>query len=625
MSSVDQRSAASVTPPPASRPPTRSSAARRRRLARTLILGVLIVGGLIAVVYSVSVVRHARHAEAELRAFKTALQTGDTSAATRHLRDADAELAVAHRRYDVLPLQVLRHVPLLGWPVSDAGKLIGAATQVSSAGKDALGIYGQTRAADTKLFHNDTVSLPEVAALSPAADRMVAKMELAERQLRSIHAAFWEPGIGSAKTSALKQVTTLATVGRTAQTMLRLTPRLVGANGPRTYLIAVLNPAELQGAGGSALNMLCIRFTRGHMEILKSGSTFDLTNQNTPTHFAPVPDDPWMAGSTSEVLAAVDASPDFRTSGQELMRGYTAQFGVKLNGVIALDPIALQHLMREIPAFTTPGYGQVTADNILQTVLVDSYAKYPDFAQRHVFNNQLMTTLLHKILGGGHMIGKGTALRDAAADGHLQILMNDGDVQRQVSAAGLLRTLPTASKGDVLGVYTLNANASKVDYWQRRSIDQRVTLQADGSASVVRTVRITNATPAYAGPGSDPDQGYTTRVSWLKFATYLPANASVRSFTRDGVAVTPTRFTERGLTGLRLPRYRINQGATATFVLTYTLPPGSFQQGRYVIATAAQPMVQPTELNITVTGPGSCQGTAQIPAMRSSASAVMCS
>ena len=49
---------------------------------------------------------------------------------------------VARHRYDVLPLQVLRHVPLLGWPVSDAGKLLGAATQVASAGNDALGIYG---------------------------------------------------------------------------------------------------------------------------------------------------------------------------------------------------------------------------------------------------------------------------------------------------------------------------------------------------------------------------------------------------------------------------------------------------------------------------------------------------
>src|SRR4051794_18605887 len=417
MSSVDQRSPAPVSPPPASRPRTRPSASRRRwRLARTIVLAVLLIGAVVAVVYSVSLVRNARHAQSELEAFKTSLQGNDSAAASRHLKDADAALAVARHRYDSFPLQVLRRVPLVGWPVSDAGKLVGAADKVASAGGDALRIYDQVRGADSKLFHNDTVSLREVAALTPAANHMVGQMDLAARQLRSIHGAFWEPGVAGARASALRRVTQLATVGHTAQTMLRLTPRLVGANGPRTYLVAVLNPAELQGAGGSALNMLCIRFTKGNMQILQSGSTFDLTNQNAPTRFTPFPGDPWLAGTNGAVLAAVDASPDFRTSGQELMRGYTAQFGVRLNGVIALDPVALQGLMREVPPFTTPGYGRVTAKNIVPMVLVDSYTKFPNFEQRHVYNNQLMTTLLHRILGGGHMVGKGTALRDAAAD-----------------------------------------------------------------------------------------------------------------------------------------------------------------------------------------------------------------
>src|SRR5947209_1436695 len=234
MSSVNQRSPASVTPPPASRPRTRPAAARNRRLARILILALLVIGGLFAIVYSVSLVRHARQAQTALEAFKTSLQANDSSAASRHLADADAQLAVARGRYDSIPLKVLRHVPLLGWPVSDAGKLLGAATQVASAGNDAMGIYGRVRGENSKLFHNDTVSLPEVAALTPAADHMVAKMDVAERQLRAIHAAFWEPGVGSARASALRQVTSLATVGRTAQKMLHLTPGLVGANGERT-------------------------------------------------------------------------------------------------------------------------------------------------------------------------------------------------------------------------------------------------------------------------------------------------------------------------------------------------------------------------------------------------------
>src|SRR3954469_7000161 len=216
MSSVDQRSTAPVSPPPASRPRTRPSASRRRwRLARTIILAFLVVGAVVAVVYSVSLVRHAKQAQSELEAFKTSLQGNDSAAASRHLQDADAALAVARHRYDSFPLQVLRRVPLVGWPVSDAGKLVGAADKVASAGGDALRIYDQVRGADSKLFHNDTVSLREVAALTTAADHMVAQMDRAARQLRSVHGAFWEPGVASARASALRRVTQLATGGHT--------------------------------------------------------------------------------------------------------------------------------------------------------------------------------------------------------------------------------------------------------------------------------------------------------------------------------------------------------------------------------------------------------------------------
>src|SRR4051794_4772 len=135
MASVEQRSEASVTPPPATRPRTRPPASRRRwRLARTLVVAALLVGAVLAIVYSVSLVRHARQAQSALEAFKTSLQGNDSTAAARHLKDADAALAVARHRYDSFPLQVLRRVPLVGWPGSGAGKVVGGAGQGGPAG-----------------------------------------------------------------------------------------------------------------------------------------------------------------------------------------------------------------------------------------------------------------------------------------------------------------------------------------------------------------------------------------------------------------------------------------------------------------------------------------------------------
>jgi hypothetical protein len=619
MSSVDERSAAG--PPPAdplstgvggsgrsARPKRPARSKRRRRLARTLILLLILVAGFVVVAESLSLVRHARAAQASLEAFKTSLQNNDAPGAQRHLRDADASLSVARHSYDSLPLVIARHIPFLGWPVSDAGRLLNAATDVSSAGQDALGLYEQVRGSGSKLFHNDTVSLTELDTVTRNADGMVAKMDSAERQLKAVHAAFWEPSVGHARDSALRQVTSLRAQGRTAQRLLDLAPRLVGADGVRTYLVAVLNPAELEGAGGAALNLMAIRFNHGHMKILQSGSTFDITNQNTPTHFKPLPDDPWLAGATATVLGAADRSPDFRTSGAELMRGYTAQFGTKVDGIIALDPLALRGLMQQVPPFDTPGYGHMTADNIVPTLLVDSYAKYPDLSVRHVYNDQLMNGMLHQILGGGHMLGKGKALQQAAAAGHLQVLMKDPAVQQEVTMAHLLRTLPTPDGADALGVYTANANASKVDYWQRRSIDQRVTIRPDGSASVVRTVTIVNASPPFTGPGVDLREGYLTRVADMSVALYMPQAAQNVAVRINGARERPLRKDERGL---RIAYFRpmiVEQGKSLRVVLHYVLPAGALRSGTYRLMTTAQPMVRPIAFSLSVSGPGTCRG-----------------
>jgi hypothetical protein len=302
MSSVDERSTAAPAPPDEPGAPKR----RRWRRLGWVALIIVIIGAAAFVVAaeSLSLVRHAKRAQASLEAFKASLQSNDATAANRNLRNADAELAAAQKRYDSTALSIARHIPLLGWPVTDAGHLLKAADHVASAGDDALGLYEQVRGSGSKLFHNDTVSLSELQSVTSDADAMVAKMNLAEQQLKSLHAAFWEPSVGAARDKALKQVVSLREDGRTAQQLLDLAPGLVGADGPRTYLIAVLNPAELQGAGGSALNLMAIRFTNGHMKTLTSGATFDLTDENSTTPFRSLPEDPWLHGNRHVLASA---------------------------------------------------------------------------------------------------------------------------------------------------------------------------------------------------------------------------------------------------------------------------------------------------------------------------------
>ena len=612
MSTVSEQVANEDTQPRGPRGQRRAERPRRRWVRWLLVGGlvVVLVGVFAALVaaQTLSMVRHAKSAQSSLEAFKTALSAGDDKAASRDLGSANVELAAARKAYGSVPLKVAGAVPFLGWPVNDAGHLLRAAEHVSSAGASTLRLYGQVRGGNSKLFKNDTVSLSELHSVTGDANGLVAQLDLAAAELHKVHGASWEPQVASARDKALRQVDSLRGDGQTAQRFLSLAPGLVGENGVRTYLVAVLNPAELQDAGGSALNMLTVRFDHGHMKIVQSGSTFDITNENSATKWKTLPEDPWLKGA-KHVLAAADRSPDWRTSGQELMLGYTAQFGTKLDGIIGIDPVALQGLISQVGAFTTPGYGEINGGNLVQKLLVDSYTQYTDYKVRHDYNNQLMTTLLHQVLGGGHMLGKGKALRDAAAHGHLQVYMDDPKVQQEVVASGLLRTLPDPSVGDVIGVYTTNTTASKVDIWQKRSITQSVHLTPDGSADVTRTVVVDNASPKYTGPGPDIGTGYLTRESRPAVALYMGAGAKLGKVTVDGTSIGYVKRKERGLPVILLKPVRLQQGQSMKVVLHYTLPARFVHDGLYRFALTAQPMINDQPVSVSVSGAGSCSAT----------------
>jgi hypothetical protein len=133
-------------------------------------------------------------------------------------------------------------------------------------------------------------------------------------------------------------------------------------------------------------------------------------------------------------------------------------------------------------------------------------------------------------------------------------------------------------------------------------------LHGDGSADVVRTVTIVNASPPYPAQGVDSGFGYLSRWSHPRLAFYLPATARVTGWTIDGRRFPHRSMSERGLAVVATDPIWIQRGGTLKVVLRYSLPAGTVRGGRYQLSVSAQPMVQPTTLGVTVTGVGMCRG-----------------
>ena len=165
---------------------------------------------------------------------------------------------------------------------------------------------------------------------------------------------------------------------------------------------------------------------------------------------------------------------------------------------------------------------------------------------------------------------------------------------------------------DAVAFYSQNVNGSKVDVFQKRSIDVTAVIATDGSATVTQAVTVRNAIPTSV-PVSGEKTGYTSPWSRSAFFFYQPSAATDVSLTAPG-GFEPDPWTGGGdwtddgygreltrVTGWIAPR------GSELLSLSYRLPAGTFRTADgalvYSLVANPQPLWQAATLKVTVTGP----------------------
>ncbi len=111
---------------------------------------------------------------------------------------------------------------------------------------------------------------------------------------------------------------------------------VLGANGPRTYLIEQLNPAELRPGGGFIGTFSVLRADHGSLKLLISGSSTELSyprsEQGQPGYVAPPgPLKQLLVRTTSWSFFDSNFFPDFPTNAQQGERFAQPRLGVPLS------------------------------------------------------------------------------------------------------------------------------------------------------------------------------------------------------------------------------------------------------------------------------------------------------
>jgi Protein of unknown function (DUF4012) len=549
----------------------------------------------------------ATEATADLEPGGRALRAGDEVGARRAVRAAGRELDKADATARRIPVRVAARLPVLSSPVADLRHLLAAAHILTDSAERTVALQARFTGARASVFRDGRIDLAAVTSTADEAAAVLGEFERARRELYRVHGGWLAPGARSARDGTLRRLEEAEGELRPLVRALRVLPPAVGGATPRTYLVAISNSSQLKAWGGAPLAIALLRFDRGRVSVLRRGAVGEL-QLNRPVRWPPVPGDPWHAPGSESLFTSSGLSPHFPTSGEEMLRAWKVITGVHADGVIALDPTALAGLLEVTGPVAAPGYGTVRGANVVRLVLADSYRRYPDKDLRHRYNQQLMDAVLARVLEGGRLLRQVRAFGAAAAGRHLQLYFRDRRLQNAARAHGLAGALSPADQ-DYLGVFTVNGNASKTDYYQRRSIEQRVRLARDGSARVDRTIRLVNAAPSAAGV--DTRTGYTTSWASPDVVAYLPGAATGITVRVDRRPVGWRSFRELGRRAVKV-RVLLPPGSARTVMVSYRLSGAAVPSGnglRYRLVADTQPIVHPATLRVVVIPPAGFKTT----------------
>ena len=154
-------------------------------------------------------------------------------------------------------------MPVAGGAVKDVRHLVGALDEATSIAEIGTDLYPDLMQNDS-LVQDATVDLDQLDAILAELNRAGPHMHAASDDLDEVDGStpFVGDAILGARDEARARIDPLRVTYDEAAPVFDALPDVLGADGERTYLVAIMNPAELRYSGGATLTLVPMTVTR---------------------------------------------------------------------------------------------------------------------------------------------------------------------------------------------------------------------------------------------------------------------------------------------------------------------------------------------------------------------------
>jgi hypothetical protein len=478
------------------------------------------------------------------------------------------------------------------------------------------------------------LDLDRVRGLERPLEDVASSLEQAAARMDEVETAWLAAPVAERVDEVQREVADAQPDARLAADAVRVVPAIFGAGGESRWLVAFTTPVEARGRTGFMGNYAELSAIDGDVQMPRFGRTPELEQGGTPGSERTLsdPDDFVSRWGRYQPLATwrnLTMSPDFPSIGQVMTELYPQSGGRPVDGVIAVDPVALAALLEFTGPVEVPGVPEpLTAESATEFMLFEQYVQLPNSERIDVLEI-LARTVFDRLTRGELPAPDAVAdvLGPAVRGGHLQLYSSHPEQERLFTAIGADGALP-AVDGDFLAVVNSNATGNKIDRFLSRDVDYRATWDpASGEVDATLSVTLVNDAPSVGLPryiigNALGEEGWDLPPGTNRTHLSLYSPLALEGADLDGEPLELSAEVERDRYAYSLFLDIPPEGGTrvVTLRLRGSIP---VDGDGYRLDVAGQPLVVPDDLHVTVesTGDGTLWAGSQMQVEGGTASA----
>lgn len=397
---------------------------------------------------------------------------------------------------------------------------------------------------------SDVLNVQPILAVQPKLDNAnsgLQKSVTTYNRLPGAHISI----ISNAYESGYTQLNSLANTVNQLTGTFDVLPTLLGAHGQQTYAIMAMTTSEMRSSGGLIGSVGQMTTDHGKITVGNFHSNGEYLQQNSGKASYTADEKRLFQdqGPLKMSLSVADSAvyPTTERMAQAMRDAWNNTSwgnGTPLDGVITVDPVFLQELIKINGNVTISNGTVLTGNNTAEYLLNTVYKDYPnENAMMDAVFADTATQAIDEMFKNANMdklMATGQMLSSMAQERHFNMYSFNEEAEKTIQGAGFTATIPDSEEHPSVGIYLNEQNPSKMGWYADRSaVITPTSCKKAGKQTYHVEYMIKNTmTPEEAATlpkyitAANPKRGVGNL--WEKMLFYAPAGGSIANFATSG-------------------------------------------------------------------------------------------